>query len=163
MFYLELLNNVYKHRPSNLDLEKYKTKINKFVKSAALLQLFTDSYNGSYFICLIRDNNCNYYFMILDNDLNYKCHSIIYDTVYNYIKLSEYIKYNEKQLIDIDTRKMEDSIYDCIKSRMNILFLKEEYDGRKILFVKLEGVNYLFLINDINKFNQIKILKYNQI
>jgi hypothetical protein len=161
MFYLELLNYIYTHIPSNLDLNKYKIKINKFVKSQALLQLFNDG--NEYFICLIKDNNCNYYFMLLDKDFNYKCHSIIYDTVYNYIKFSEYIKYNQQQDINIDVLNMEDSIYNCVKSKLNILLLKEEYNGNKILFVKIDSINYLFLINDINKFNQIKILKYNQI
>jgi hypothetical protein len=164
MFYQQILSYVYKHIASNIEIDEYKNRINKFVKSNALMQLFdSNSDENICYICLIRDDNYNYYFIMLNKDFNYICHSVIYDTVYNYIKLSEFIKYNESNDIYIDYESNNDNIYNCVKSKMNILLLKTEYTGNKLLFVKLNYKNYIFSINDENRLNQIKILKYKEI
>jgi hypothetical protein len=163
MFYNHILGLVLKNLASNFDIEDYRKKINKFVKSKALLQLFDENYDNNdikFYICLIRDEYYNYYFVILDRNFNYRCHTNIYDTVYNYIKFDEYIKYNKSEEFIINDNIL-DEIELAMKSKFNIVMLGniniEDKINQRLLLVKLQNGNYIFIINDINK---LKILKY---
>lgn len=165
MFYQEILAKVLNGKSSNFEIQDYRKKINKFVKSGALLQLFdenTDNDKIKYYMCLIRDDYFNYYFVLLDNNFNYRCHTYIYDTVYNYIKFDEYVKYNKE-----DETEINEIILNEVKEKkfckMNIILLRKYNLDEKILLVKLLSGNYLFWLNDNNNIKNIKILKYKQI
>jgi hypothetical protein len=161
MFYQEILSYIFNNASSNFEIQDYRKKINRFVKSKALMQLFDENKDNAkikYYLCLIRDDYYNYYFVILDHNFNYRCHSNIYDTVYNYIKFDEYIKYNHPDEFSIDNI----SLKDALKSKFNIVLLNviENKSNQRLLLVKLQSGNYLFCINDLNK---LKIIKYKQI
>ena len=168
MFYQEILVKVLNGKSSNFEIQDYRKKINKFVKSGALLQLFdenTDTNKIKYYMCLIRDDNFNYYFVLLDNNFEYRCHTYIYDTVYNYIKLDEYVKYNQEDEIEINENILNE-VKEKKFCKMNIILLRNNNLDEKILLVKLLSGNYLFWINDdnnIKNIKNIKILKYKQI
>jgi len=163
MFYQEILTKVLNNLSSNFEIQDYRKKINRFVKSKALLQLFDENKdmadNVRYYMCLIRDEKFNYYFVLLDKNFNYRCHTNIYDTVYNYIKFDEYVLYNQETNFNI-TEDMMDEIKDGLVSKFNIVLLNGNHFNDKVLLVKLQSGNYLFCINDIIKFKILKYQKY---